>query len=212
VINLSLLKAGDDRAVEAEMRYLADSAREVGATSKFIIEAGYLDEEEKVRICEIANRVGPDYLKTSTGYGPTGATVADVQLMRSVLRSEIHIKAAGGIRSYPQALSMLRSRRIAHRNKFRGCYFGGAAQVMKPVVGTDPNFLTTLVEINHDITSTLDLDQLLKELLNSPIGLFPIRSLPSSSLTMRGTTSTTVLESVTSSRSFKHCASISAKD
>ena len=107
VINLSLLKAGDDRAVEAEMRYLADSAREVGATSKFIIEAGYLDEAEKVRICEIANRVGPDYLKTSTGYGPTGATVADVQLMRSVLRSEIHIKAAGGIRSYPQALSML---------------------------------------------------------------------------------------------------------
>jgi deoxyribose-phosphate aldolase len=109
VINLSLLKAGDDRAVEAEMRYLADSARELGVTSKFIIEAGYLDKPEKVRICQIANRVSPDYLKTSTGFGPTGATVADVELMRATLRSEIHIKAAGGIRSYPQALAMLRA-------------------------------------------------------------------------------------------------------
>lgn len=107
--NLSLVKSGDDASFEAEMQYLADAARQLGIFSKFIIEAGSLNADEKVRICRIANRTRPDYLKTSTGYGTTGATVSDVQLMRANLRPEIQIKAAGGIRSYQQAVAMLKA-------------------------------------------------------------------------------------------------------
>lgn len=107
VLNISSLKSGDDASVEAEMQYLTSRARELGVVSKFIIETGSLNDDEKVRVCRIANRVGPDYLKTSTGYSSASATVADVKLMRATLRSEVQIKASGGIRSYAQALAML---------------------------------------------------------------------------------------------------------
>jgi deoxyribose-phosphate aldolase len=109
VINLSLLKSGDDAALEAEMRYLTRVARQLGVTSKFIIETSHLNDDEKIRVCHIANRVHPDYLKTSTGYAPSGATVTDVQLMRETLRPEIHIKASGGIRSYAQVMALLQA-------------------------------------------------------------------------------------------------------
>jgi deoxyribose-phosphate aldolase len=107
VLDISSIKSGNDAFVEAEMQYLTDLARQLGVVSKVIIETGCLSDDEKVRLCRIANRVGPDYLKTSTGYGPSGATVTDVQLMRATLRSEIHIKASGGIRTYADAVSML---------------------------------------------------------------------------------------------------------
>jgi len=107
VANLSLIKSGDDASYEAEMQYLADEARRLGVLSKFIIETGSADDDEKVRICHIANRTGPDYLKTSTGFGVSGATVRDVQLMRASLRPEIKIKASGGIRTYQQAAALL---------------------------------------------------------------------------------------------------------
>jgi deoxyribose-phosphate aldolase len=107
VANLSLMKSKDDAAYEAEMQYLAAEARRLKVLSKFIIETGSLNDEEKVRICHIANRAKPDYLKTSTGFGVAGATAADVQLMRASLRPEIQIKASGGIRTYEQAVAML---------------------------------------------------------------------------------------------------------
>lgn len=109
VVNISQLKSGNDSAVEAEMQYLTDSARKLGVVTKFIMEAGALTNDEKYRICKIANRVRPDFMKTSTGYGPSGATVEDVRLMRDALLPEIQIKAAGGIRSYNDALSLLRA-------------------------------------------------------------------------------------------------------
>src|SRR2546428_7656558 len=105
VINIAALKSGEDRAVEQEMEYLTAKARTIGVRTKFIIETAYLTDDEKVRVCKIANRVKPDFMKTSTGYGPSGATVEDVRVMRSNLLSEIQIKAAGGIRSYAQALN-----------------------------------------------------------------------------------------------------------
>src|SRR5437763_11076270 len=83
VINIAALKSGEDRAVEDEMQHLISKARTIGVHTKFIIEAAYLTDEEKVRVCKIANRVKPDFMKTSTGYGPSGANVADVTLMRS---------------------------------------------------------------------------------------------------------------------------------
>ena len=76
---------------------------------KFIIETAYLTDDEKIRACKIANRVKPDFMKTSTGYGPSGATVEDVRLMRSNLLPEIQIKAAGGIRNYAEARQMLQA-------------------------------------------------------------------------------------------------------
>jgi len=109
VINIAALKSGDDQSIEQEMEYLTAKARALGVHTKFIIETAYLTEEEKIRACKIANRVKPDFMKTSTGYGPSGATIEDVQLMRSHLLPEIQIKAAGGIRSYAEALKMLRA-------------------------------------------------------------------------------------------------------
>src|SRR6266478_1794968 len=94
---------------EAEMQYLTAKARTIGVHTKFIIETAYLTDDEKVRVCKAANRVKPDFMKTSTGYGPSGATVEDVRLMRSHLLPEIQIKAAGGIRSYAEAQQLLQA-------------------------------------------------------------------------------------------------------
>ena len=109
VINIAALKSGDDRAIEKEMEYLTSKARTIGIRTKFIIETAYLTDDEKVRVCKVANRVKPDFMKTSTGYGPSGATVEDVRMMRSSLLPEIQIKAAGGIRSYAEALQLLQA-------------------------------------------------------------------------------------------------------
>jgi len=109
VINIAALKSGDDRAIEEEMQYLTAKARTIGVRTKFIIETAYLTDDEKIRVCKIANRVKPDFMKTSTGYGPSGATVEDVRLMRSNLLPEIQIKAAGGIRSHAEAQQLLQA-------------------------------------------------------------------------------------------------------
>ncbi|HLH30865.1 MAG TPA: deoxyribose-phosphate aldolase [Terriglobia bacterium] len=109
VINIAALKSGDDNSVEDEMHYLVGKARNLGVHTKFIIETAYLTDDEKVRTCKIANRVKPDFMKTSTGYGPSGATVEDVRLMRANLLPEIQIKAAGGIRNYAEAVQMLQA-------------------------------------------------------------------------------------------------------
>jgi deoxyribose-phosphate aldolase len=109
VINIAALKSGDDKAVEDEMQQLTTKARTMGVHTKFIIETAYLADDEKIRVCKAANRVKPDFMKTSTGYGPSGANVEDVRLMRSNLLPEIQIKAAGGIRSYAEALQLLQA-------------------------------------------------------------------------------------------------------
>jgi len=107
VINIAALKSGDASYVEHEMQRLTEKARGLGVLTKFIIETAYLSHGEKLLICRIANRVRPDFLKTSTGYGPSGATVEDVRLIRDNLLPEIQIKAAGGIRSYKDAQALL---------------------------------------------------------------------------------------------------------
>jgi deoxyribose-phosphate aldolase len=109
VINISVLKSGEYASIEAEMQYLIDVARGLGVVTKFIMETGSLTADEKVRVCTIANRVRPNFMKTSTGYGPSGATVEDVTLMRNILQPEIQIKAAGGIRSHSDAMALLKA-------------------------------------------------------------------------------------------------------
>jgi deoxyribose-phosphate aldolase len=98
VINVGALKSGDLAVVERDIEAVTMPCRDGGATSKVIIEAALLTDDEKVTACTLAKAAGADYVKTSTGFGPGGATAADVALMRRVVGAEMGIKAAGGIR------------------------------------------------------------------------------------------------------------------
>lgn len=98
VINIGALKSGDLRTVEKDIEAVTTPCRAAGVLSKVIIEAAYLTDEEKVVACSLSKAAGADYVKTSTGFGPTGATVADVALMRRVVGHDMGVKAAGGVR------------------------------------------------------------------------------------------------------------------
>ena len=98
VINVGALKSGDLRLVERDIEAVTGPCREVGALSKVIIEAALLTDEEKVAACTVAKAAAADFVKTSTGFGPGGATAGDVALMRRVVGAEMGVKAAGGVR------------------------------------------------------------------------------------------------------------------
>jgi len=98
VINVGALKSGDLRLVERDIDGVASPCREAGALSKVIIEAALLTDEEKITACTLAKAAGADYVKTSTGFGPGGATAADVALMRRTVGEQMGVKAAGGVR------------------------------------------------------------------------------------------------------------------
>ena len=98
VINVGALKSGDLRLVERDIEAVTAPCREAGALSKVIIEAALLSDDEKVTACTLARAAGADYVKTSTGFGPGGATAADVALMRRVVGDQMGVKAAGGVR------------------------------------------------------------------------------------------------------------------
>jgi deoxyribose-phosphate aldolase len=98
VINVGALKSADLATVARDIEAVTAPCRDGGAISKVIIEASLLTDEEKVTACTLAKAAGADYVKTSTGFGPGGATAADVALMRRVVGAEMGVKAAGGIR------------------------------------------------------------------------------------------------------------------
>jgi deoxyribose-phosphate aldolase len=98
VINVGALKSGDLRVVERDIEAVTFPCREAGALSKVIIEAALLTDDEKITACTLAKAARADYVKTSTGFGPGGATAADVALMRRVVGEEMGVKAAGGVR------------------------------------------------------------------------------------------------------------------
>lgn len=100
VINIGALKSGDLGIVERDIAAVVSACRDCGALSKVIIEAALLTDDEKVTACTLSKAAGADYVKTSTGFGPGGATVADVALMRRVVGPDIGVKAAGGVRDY----------------------------------------------------------------------------------------------------------------
>jgi deoxyribose-phosphate aldolase len=106
VINIGALKSGDLAVVERDIEAVTTPCRACGALSKVIIEAALLTDDEKVTACTLAKAAGADYVKTSTGFGPGGATVADVALMRRVVGSDMGVKAAGGVRDL-QALNAM---------------------------------------------------------------------------------------------------------
>ncbi len=98
VINIGALKSGDLRTVERDIEAVVDPCRQCGVTSKVIIEAALLTDDEKITACTLSKAAGADFVKTSTGFASGGATAADVALMRRVVGSEMGVKAAGGVR------------------------------------------------------------------------------------------------------------------
>jgi deoxyribose-phosphate aldolase len=107
VINIGALKSGDLRLLERDIEAVTGPCRDCGRLSKVIIEAALLTDEEKVAACTVAKAAGADYVKTSTGFGPGGATAADVALMRRVVGPDVGVKAAGGIRDYAALQSLV---------------------------------------------------------------------------------------------------------
>lgn len=107
VINITELKAKNYDYIEREMKTIVGVCHEYGVTSKVIFENCYLTDDEKKKLCEIALKVKPDFIKTSTGFGTGGATVEDVKLMKAMVGDEIKVKAAGGIRDLPTCLAMI---------------------------------------------------------------------------------------------------------
>lgn len=107
VINVGALKSGDLHTVERDIEAIVRPCRECGVLSKVIIEAALLNDDEKVTACTLAKAAGADYVKTSTGFGPGGATVADVALMRRVVGADMGVKAAGGVRDLDALKAMV---------------------------------------------------------------------------------------------------------
>jgi len=107
VINVGALKGGDRDLVQRDIAGVSDACREVGAINKVIIEACYLTDEEKVVACRLAQLARADFVKTSTGFGPGGATVFDVALMRETVGLKMGVKAAGGIHDSNDARAMI---------------------------------------------------------------------------------------------------------
>ncbi len=107
VINVGALKSQDYKPVFEDIGAVVRTAHSGNALVKVIIEAALLTDEEKVIACQLCKAAGADFVKTSTGFGPGGATVADVVLMRRVVGPKIGVKAAGGVRSYSDAQEMI---------------------------------------------------------------------------------------------------------
>ncbi|RLC63897.1 MAG: deoxyribose-phosphate aldolase [Chloroflexota bacterium] len=107
VIHVGALKAGDYERVQEDIAAVADVCHKGGALLKIIIETALLDDAEKVTACRLAQAAGADFVKTSTGFAGGGATAEDVRLMRQTVGPRMGVKAAGGIRSYADALAMI---------------------------------------------------------------------------------------------------------
>lgn len=107
VMNVGAMKSGLVERVESDIRGIVEVAHAAGVVVKVILENGYLSDEEKVAACRIAQNAGADFVKTSTGFGPSGATAGDVRLMRQAVGPAMGVKAAGGIRKLADALRLL---------------------------------------------------------------------------------------------------------
>ncbi len=105
VLNVGALKSGDERLVERDVAAVVDACP--GIVVKVIIEAALLTDDEKVRACALSRQAGAGYVKTSTGFGPGGATAKDVALMRRTVGAGTGVKAAGGVRDWPTAQELI---------------------------------------------------------------------------------------------------------
>ncbi len=99
VINVGALRSGDHEAVKLDIQQVVKVSHEAGAIVKVILETALLDDNQKAVACTLCKLAGADFVKTSTGFGPSGATAHDIALMRSVVGPEMGVKASGGIRT-----------------------------------------------------------------------------------------------------------------
>jgi deoxyribose-phosphate aldolase len=106
VINVGALKSGNLKLVEEDIRAIKRACRS-NTVLKVILETGLLTDAEKIIACEISKKAGADFVKTSTGFSGSGATVHDVALMRRIVGSHMGVKASGGIRSFDQAIALI---------------------------------------------------------------------------------------------------------
>lgn len=109
VINITELKEKNYDYIKDEMTQIVTICREHHVISKVIFENAYLTKDEIVKLAEIAKEVKPDFIKTSTGFAPTGATVEDVKLLKETVGNDVKVKAAGGIRSADTFLEMIKN-------------------------------------------------------------------------------------------------------
>lgn len=123
VVNLGDVKNGDFDAVTAEIATLKQAAGP--GILKVIVETCYLTQQEKIELCRCVTKGGADYIKTSTGFGPAGATLEDVKLFRQHIGPEVKIKAAGGIRTKEEMVAYLEA----------GCDRLGTSSAIKILIG-----------------------------------------------------------------------------
>lgn len=107
VINIGEAKMGHWDYIEEEMRQITEICRAHKVISKVIFENCYLEKDEIRKLAEIAKKVKPDYIKTSTGFGTGGATLEDVRLMKETVGDDVKVKAAGGVRDWETCKAMI---------------------------------------------------------------------------------------------------------
>ena len=107
VIQIGALKAGRDDDVRADIAAIVEVAHAAGAIVKVIFENAYLTDDEKIRACHLAEAAGADFVKTSTGFAPGGATHDDLRLMRANTSAHVGVKAAGGVRTLDALLEVM---------------------------------------------------------------------------------------------------------
>ena len=107
VLNIGQLRSGKHAEVLADIKAVCDLAHSNGAKVKVILENAYLSDEEKVTACKLSEEAGADWVKTSTGFAPSGATLEDLRLMRKTVSNKVQVKAAGGVRSLDAILPVI---------------------------------------------------------------------------------------------------------
>jgi len=107
VLNIGQLRSGKIDYVRDDVKAICDTAHARGAKVKVIFENAYLNDEEKIAACKLCDQAGADWVKTSTGFAPGGATHEDLRLMRANVSEKVQVKAAGGVRTLPAILDVI---------------------------------------------------------------------------------------------------------
>ena len=107
VLNIGQLRSGKHEFVREDIKAICDAAHVRGVKVKVIFENAYLTKEEKITACKLCEAAGADWVKTSTGFAPSGATLEDLRLMRANVSERVQVKAAGGVRTLPALLDVI---------------------------------------------------------------------------------------------------------
>ena len=107
VMNIGQLRSGKTNEVQADIQAICELAHARGMRIKVILENAYLTDAEKIMACKLAEAAGADWVKTSTGFAPSGSTLADLRLMRKTVSAKVQVKAAGGVRTLPALLDVI---------------------------------------------------------------------------------------------------------